>query len=200
MNTNKGSFAEVKEMFDIIDLVNANGTKLPFDKGNDDGSADFASGKAAMWIQGPWNADGILKINDKFEFGVAPLPINDDPKASMVNASVSTSLAVAADGKNKEVSQDLLNYMLDDQASNELYQSLKFNPVSKNHTYKPYPWVDEATAYANKGLSYQDPKIPQSVKDESGKALQAYYDKKMTKEEVIKALDKTWKDANAVNK
>jgi raffinose/stachyose/melibiose transport system substrate-binding protein len=200
MNTNQGSFADVKEMFDIIDLVNANGTELPFDKGNDDGSADFASGKAAMWIQGPWNADGILKINDKFEFGVAPLPINDDPKATMVNASVSTSLAIAAEGKNKEVSQDLLNYILDDQASNELYQSLKFNPVSKNHTYKPYSWVDEASSYANKGLSYQDPKIPQSVKDESGKALQSYYSKKLTKEEVIKDLDKTWKDANAVNK
>ncbi|QGQ95633.1 extracellular solute-binding protein [Paenibacillus psychroresistens] len=200
MNADKGSFAEVKEMFDIIDLVNANGTELPFDKGNDDGSADFATGKAAMWIQGTWNADAILKINDKFEFGVAPLPINDDPKSTMVNASVSTSLAVAAEGKNKEVSQDLLNYILDDQDSNDLYQSLKFNPVSKNHTYQAYPWVEEATTYANKGLSYQDPVIPQAVKDESGKALQSYYDKKMSKEDVIKALDKTWKDANAVNK
>jgi raffinose/stachyose/melibiose transport system substrate-binding protein len=197
MNKNQGSFSEIKQMFDIIDLVNANGTDRPFEIGNDDGSADFANGKAAMWIQGPWNADGILKANDKMEFGVAPLPINDDPKATLINVSVSTSLAMAANGKNKEVAQDLLNYILDDQASNGFYQSMKFNPVSKNQTFKPYPWVEEASSYANKGQFYKDPTLPAAVKDESGKALQAYYNKKMSKDDLIKDLDKTWKDANA---
>lgn len=201
MNKNQGSFADIKQMFDIIDLVNANGTDRAFDIGNDDGSADFASGKAAMWVQGPWNADSILKVNDKMSFGVAPLPINDDPKASMVNVAVSTSLAMSPNSKNKEVAQDLLNFILDDQASNGLYQSLKFNPVSKNHTFKPYPWVEDALTYVNKGQAYKDPTIPAAVKDESGKALQAYYNKKMSKDDVIKDLDKTWKDANAaVNK
>jgi raffinose/stachyose/melibiose transport system substrate-binding protein len=197
MNKDQGSFSEVKEMFDIIDLVHANGTDRAFEVGNDDGAAEFASGKTAMWVQGPWDADSILKVNDKMEFGVAPLPINDDPKATMINLSVSTSLALASNGKNKEVALDLLNYILDDKDSNDLYQSLKFNPVSKNHTFKPYPWVDEAMSYANKGQSYKDPSIPQAVKDEVGKALQAYYSKKMSKDEVIKDLDKTWKDANA---
>jgi raffinose/stachyose/melibiose transport system substrate-binding protein len=197
MKKDQGSFEEVKEMFDIIDLVNNNGTDRPFEVGNDDGSADFASGKAAMWVQGPWNADSILKVNDKFDFGVAPLPINDDPKATLINVSVSTSLAMASSSKNKEVALDLLNYILDDQASNDLYQGLKFNPVSKNHTFKPYPWVEDATSYTNKGQSYKDPTIPAAVKDESGKALQGYFNKKMSKEDVIKDLDKTWKDANA---
>ncbi|MCC3374406.1 ABC transporter substrate-binding protein [Cohnella sp. REN36] len=197
MNKNEGSFADIQEMFDIIDLVNANGTKRAFETGNDDGSADFASGKAAMWVQGPWNADAILKVNDKFELGVAPLPISDDPKSTLINTSVSTSLATSPESKNKEVALDLLNFILDDQASNDLYQSLKFNPVSKNHTFKPYPWVEDASAYVSKGESYQDPTIPQAVKDESGKALQSYFDKKMTKDQVIKDLDKTWKDANA---
>lgn len=197
MNKGQGSFAEIKEMFDIIDLVNANGTDRAFEIGNDDGAAEFASGKAAMWVQGPWDSDSILKVNDKLDFGVAPLPINDDPNATMINVSVSTSLAMAPNGKNKEVSLDLLNYILDDQASNELYQSLKFNPVSKTHTFKPYPWVEEASSYVSKGKSYKDPSIPSAVKDEGGKALQAYFSKKMSKEDVIKDLDKTWKDANA---
>ncbi|WP_261300587.1 ABC transporter substrate-binding protein [Paenibacillus andongensis] len=197
MNKSQGSFADVKEMFDIIDLVNANGTERAFEIGNDDGSADFAAGKAAMWVQGPWNANSILKANDKMEFGVAPLPINDDPKASLINVSVSTSLAMTSNGKNKEVALDMLNYILDDKDSNGLYQSLKFNPVSKNHTFKPYPWVEEAASYANKGLYYKDPSLPAAVKDEVGKALQAYFNKKMSKDDVIKDLDKTWKDANA---
>lgn len=61
MNKGQGSFADIKEMFDIIDLVNANGTDRAFEIGNDDGAAEFASGKAAMWVQGPWDSDSILK-------------------------------------------------------------------------------------------------------------------------------------------
>ncbi|UKS23887.1 extracellular solute-binding protein [Paenibacillus sp. HWE-109] len=198
MNKDQGSFAELKDMFGIIDLVNSNGTGRVFEVGNDDGAADFAAGKAAMWVQGPWDADSLLKANSSFDFGVAPLPLNDNPASTLINVSVSTSLAMASSGKNKEVSADLLNFILDDQASNALYQGLKFNPVSKAHTFKPYPWVEDASAYVNKGQSYQDPQIPAAVKDESGKALQAYFSKKMTADDVIKDLDKTWKNANAV--
>ncbi|WP_219835432.1 ABC transporter substrate-binding protein [Paenibacillus sp. R14(2021)] len=200
MNSDQGSFGDIKEMFDIIDLVNANGTDRAFEKGNDDGAADFANGKAAMWVQGTWDADSILKMNDKADFGVAPLPINDNPQSSRINVSVSTALSVPPNSKNKEVAIDLLNFILDDQASNDLYQSLKFNPVSKNHTFKPYPWVEDAAVFINQGLSYKDPAIPSAVKDESGKALQSYFDKKLSKEDVIKDLDKTWKEANATNK
>ncbi|OPH60021.1 sugar ABC transporter substrate-binding protein [Paenibacillus ferrarius] len=198
MNKDQASFAEIKEMFDIIDLVNQNGTDRAFEVGNDDGAADFASGKAAMWVQGPWDADGIIKVNQGLEFGVAPLPINDDPRSTMINVAVSTSLAMPPDNKNKEIARDLLNYMLDDLASNELYQSLKFNPVSKKHTYKPYPWVEDASSYVNRGLSYKDLSMPSAVKDEVGKALQAYYLTKISKDDVIKALDRTWKEANAI--
>ncbi|SEC28769.1 extracellular solute-binding protein [Paenibacillus sp. GP183] len=200
MNSDQGSFADIKEMFDIIDLVNANGTDRPFEISNDDGSAAFATGSAAMWVQGPWNADSILKVDDKFQLGVAPLPITDNPASTLINTSVSTALAISPGSKNKEVALDLLNYILDDQASNDLYQSLKFNPVSTKHTFKPYPWVEDALVYVNKGQSYQDPTIPSAVKDESGKALQSYYNKSMTKDDIIKDLDKTWKNANAAAK
>jgi raffinose/stachyose/melibiose transport system substrate-binding protein len=200
MNSNQGSFADIKEMFDIIDLVNANGTDRPFEVSNDDGSAAFATGAAAMWVQGTWNADSILKVDPNFVFGNAPLPITDNPASTMINTSVSTALTMSPQSKNKEVALDLLNFILDDQASNDLYQSLKFNPVSKTHTFKPYPWVEDALVYVNKGQSYKDPAIPSAVKDESGKALQSYYQKSMTMDQVIKDLDKTWKDANAAAK
>jgi raffinose/stachyose/melibiose transport system substrate-binding protein len=60
--------------------------------------------------------------------------------------------------------------------------------------------VEDALVYVNKGQSYKDPAIPSAVKDESGKAFQSYYQKSMTKDQVIKDLDKTWKDANAASK
>ncbi|MHB0863121.1 ABC transporter substrate-binding protein [Paenibacillus sp. SEL3] len=200
MNQDKGSFSEMKSMFAIIDLVNSNGTDKALEIGGDDGSAAFASGKAAMWIQGPWFAETILKSDPKMDFGVAPLPINDDPNATLINLSTSTSLAVSSTSKNKEVALDFVNYVLDDKDSSAFYEALKFNPISKVHTFKSYPWVNDATEYVKAGKSYQDPSIPQAVKDEAGKSLQSYYAGQLSQDDVIKALDKAWKSYNKVNK
>ncbi|MDY7991297.1 extracellular solute-binding protein [Paenibacillus polymyxa] len=200
MNQDQGSFSEMKSMFDIIDLVNSNGTDKALEIGGDDGSAAFASGKAAMWIQGPWFAETILKSDPKMDFGVAPLPINDDPNATLINLSTSTSLAVSSTSKNKEVALDFVNYVLDDKDSSAFYEALKFNPISKVHTFKSYPWVNDATEYVKARKSYQDPSIPQAVKDEAGKSLQSYYAGQLSQDDVIKALDKAWKSYNKVNK
>ncbi|MGO4547816.1 ABC transporter substrate-binding protein [Paenibacillus sp. 2TAB23] len=200
MNKDEGSFTEMKEMFDIFDLINANGTEKATEVGGDDGAAAFAAGKGAMWLQGPWYAETILKSNPDLDFGVAPLPINDDPNATLINLSASTSLAVSKTTKNKEVALDFMNYVLDDTASNGFFQALKFNPLATVHTYESYPWVNDATAYVKEGKSYQDPAIPQAVKDEVGKGLQAYYAGQISQDDVLKALDKAWKSYNKVNK
>jgi ABC-type sugar transport system, periplasmic component len=195
MNDGTGSFKDISGMFDIIDLVNANGTSKGMDIGADDGCAAFVQGKAAMWVQGPWESESILKLDSKFEIGNAPLPINDDPKATLISTSVSTTLCVSKYSKNKEVSKALLNYILDDEVTNDFYQSMKFNQVAKNQTFTSYPWVDEALTYVKAGQSCQDPAIPQAVKDEVGKVLQTYYLKSSSKDDVINDLDKTWADA-----
>ncbi|MFD1177372.1 ABC transporter substrate-binding protein [Paenibacillus puldeungensis] len=200
MNKDEASFSEMKDMFNIIDLVYANGTKNSLEVGGDDGAAMFATGKGAMWIQGPWYAETILKSNPNLDFGVAALPVNDNPDATMINLSTSTSLAVSKTSKNKEVALDFINYVLDDKDSSAFFQALKFNPLATVHTYKSYPWVDDAMVYVKAGKSYQDPRIPQAVKDESGKALQSYIAGQISKEDVFSALDKAWKSYNKVNK
>lgn len=200
MNKDEASFAEMKDMFNIIDLVYANGTAKGLEVGGDDGAALFASGKAAMWVQGPWYAETILKSNPDLDFGVAALPVNDNPDATMINLSTSTSLAVSKTSKNKEVALDFINYILDDKDSNDFFQALKFNPLATVHTYSSYPWVDDAMVYVKAGKSYQDPPIPQAVKDESGKALQSYIAGQISQDDVISALDKAWKSYNKVNK
>ncbi|MFM9281207.1 extracellular solute-binding protein [Paenibacillus jiagnxiensis] len=201
MNQDQGSFSEIKDsLFGMMDLVNGNGTDRALEVGGDDGAAAFATGKAAMWVQGPWYAETILKSNPDLDFGVAPLPVNDDPNATMINLSTSTSLAVSSSSKNKELALDFINYVLDDKDSSAFYQALKFNPIAKIHNYESYPWVNDAMEYVKAGKSYQDPSIPQAVKDEAGKSLQSYYAGQMSQDDVIAALDKAWKSYNKVNK
>lgn len=60
MNKGEGSYKDVQDVFNIIDLIMQNGTAKPFEVGSAAGSADFANGKAAMWVQGPWMAETIL--------------------------------------------------------------------------------------------------------------------------------------------
>jgi raffinose/stachyose/melibiose transport system substrate-binding protein len=200
MNKGQGSYKEIQGMFDVMDLINANGTPKPLDLGADPACGDFANGKAAMWLQGPWESAQILKDNPNFELGVAALPISDDPSQTMVNLGVSTSLALSTHSKNKEVAKALLNYMYDDQDSAGFFQACQFAPVATIHNYKVESFVEDATAYVKAGKAYVDPSMPQAVKDEVGKALQGYYLKSMSKDDVIKDLDKVWADSVKASK
>lgn len=200
MNSDKGSYEEIKtELFGIFDLVSANGNDRALEVSPADGAAAFAQGETAMWVMGPWYADTILKSNPDIQIGVAPLPINDNPNATMINMSVSTSLVVATDSKNKELAYDFVNFVLDDNETNDLYKSLKFNPIAKNHTFETYPWVNDALDYIKEGKAYKDPSMPPAVKAEVGKLLQAYYSNSISQDDVISGLDRAWKNANKIN-
>lgn len=199
MNKDATSFANLPGFFDIIDLVhshiNANGLEI----GGSDGCAEFATGNYGMWVQGPWFSATILEANPDFEIGVAPLPISNDPSQSMINASVSTSLAVSSFSENKEVANALVAYFLNPDTTNAFFTSVQFNPLSSAHTFSSYPWIEEAAVYVGEGKAYVDPSVPQAVKDESGKMLQAYYSNSATKEDVLTALDEAWKTFNEIN-
>jgi raffinose/stachyose/melibiose transport system substrate-binding protein len=195
MNKGQGSFADIKEFFTIIDLVNANGNKRALDIDANLGNVEFASGKYAMYVQGPWMAQGFLEQNEYFEFGVAPLPLNDNPETAQINIAVSTCLAVNPKSENREVALALINYILDENDSSAFYESLKFNPLAKTHKFETYPWVKSAMTYVEQGKGYIDPKIPQPVKDESGAVFQSYYLNDMSQTDVIKALNNAWKSS-----
>ena len=196
MNKGEGSYREVADVFNIIDLIMANGTKRPFEVGSAAGSADFANGKAAMWVQGAWMAESILKVNPDMQLGVAPLPVSNNVEGTLINLSVSTSVAVSPTSANQDLAFELLNYLLDETDSAALFEELKFNPVATFHDYPVFPWIDEAMTYVAQGRAYLDLQLPGAVTDETAKMLQSYYAKSVTQEEIIQALDKTWADAN----
>ncbi len=197
MNAGTGSYGDVESVFNVIDIIMANGTDKPFEVGSAAGSADFANGKAAMWVQGPWMSGSILEVNPEMEIGVAPLPTSEDPAGAMINLSTSTSLAIAPTTEHMEVAQDLLNYILDAQDSSALFESLGFNPIATMHTYETSPWINEAMSYVSDGKAYLDLSLPGGVTDETAQLLQAYYADSTTKEEMIETLDKAWAAALA---
>ena len=193
MNAGTGSYSDIDEVFGIIDLIYANGTDRAFETGSAAGSADFANGEAAMWVQGPWMAESILDVNPDLNFGVAPLPVTDNASSTMINLSTSTSLGLSPDCEDKDVAIKLLNFILDEEHSNDLFSELKFNPLSTVHTYETLPWIDEAMTYVADGKAYLEQALPNGVTDETAIMLQEYYSGTKTKQEVIDAIDAVWR-------
>ena len=199
MYADEGSYAEISEIFDVIDVIMANGTERAMEEGSEAGSADFANGKAAMYVQGTWASGTIMTTNPDMKLGVFPLPINGNKDCTRVNLSTSTTLAVYPESENLELALKFANYVLDDEDSSALFQACSFNPLASCHNYESASWVAEASEYVAAGRAYQDLVLPSAVTDEQGKLLQEYYVGSVTKEDIIKTLDEAFQNANKMN-
>lgn len=199
MYKDEGSYEEVREIFDVIDLIMANGTDRAMEEGSEAGAADFAMGKAAMFVQGTWAANTIMTTNPDMQLGVFALPINEDPGCTRVNLSTSTTLAVHPDSQELDLALKFANYVLDANDSSALFQSCSFNPLATCHNYEAFSWVADASAYVAAGRAYQDLVLPSSVTDEQGRLLQEYYVGTVTVDDIITRLDAAFQAANALN-
>lgn len=199
MYKDEGSYDEVREIFDVIDLIMANGTSRAMEQGSESGAADFALGKAAMFVQGTWASNTIMTTNPDMELGVFALPINEDPGCTRVNLSTSTTLAVHPDSQELDLALKFANYVLDETDSSALFQACSFNPLATCHNYEAYSWVADASAYVAAGRAYQDLVLPSSVTDEQGRLLQEYYVGTVTVDEIVARLDAAFQAANALN-
>lgn len=195
MNNNEGSYNEVADIFGPIDLIMANGTNRAMEVGSEAGAADFANGKAAMFVQGTWASGTIMSTNPDMKLGVFALPVNENENCTRVNLSTSTTLAVHPDAKEMDLALKFANYVLDDQDSAALFQACSFNPLATSHTYEPASWVADASAFVAAGKAYKDLVLPSAVTGEQGKLLQEYYVKTVTKEAFIERMDEVYKSS-----
>ncbi len=196
MYKDEGSYTEVKDIFGPIDLIMQNGTDRAMETGSEAGSADFAVGKAAMYVQGTWASGTIMTTNPDMNLGVFALPINGNEADTLVNLSTSTTLAVHPDSKEMDLALKFANYVLDDKDSSALFEACSFNPIATIHTFSPASWVADASAFVAAGKSYQDLVLPQAVTEEQGKLLQEYYVGSITQDEFISQMDAVFKEAN----
>lgn len=200
MYADKASYKDVAGIFESIDLIMQNGTARAMETGSEQGCTDFANGKAAMFVDGTWAAESIMKANPDMQLGVGAFPVDNNPKDTMINLATTTALAVYANTKQQKTALDLANYILDGKDSSKLYHDLMFNPVANFQNFEQYSWSEEASQYVQQGRAYTDLVLPNAVTDEQGKLLQSYYLKKVTKDQFIETMDKTFKEANEAAK
>ena len=195
MNAGEGSYTEMAEIFEVIDLIMEHGTDRAMETGAEAGAAAFANGEAAMFVQGTWASGTIMSTNPDMELGVFALPVNNDVGCTNINLSVSTTLAVHPSSDQMDLALKFVNYVLDDEDSNALFEACSFNPLATCHTFEPASWVADANVYVEAGRSYKDLVLPTAVTDEQGRLLQEYYVGSVTADEMMARLDEVYAQA-----
>jgi raffinose/stachyose/melibiose transport system substrate-binding protein len=202
MSTDKASFKDLQDngLFDVVDVINANGNTNALELGAEDGIADFANGKAAMFVTGPWYSESILRINPDFNLGLGALPINDDPESTKVVIAITKTLTAYPEGPNKDVAIDFLNYILDDKDSSAFFESLQYNQVATNQTIQSFPWTQDAQKIVDDGHGFLGLTLPVAADQDKDKMAQAYYAKSVSKEQYVDSVNKTWKKSVSAGK
>jgi raffinose/stachyose/melibiose transport system substrate-binding protein len=199
MYKGEASYEEMRDIFEVINLIMENGTSRAMEQGAEVGAAEFANGAAAMFVQGTWASNTIMTTNPEMQLGVLPLPVNNNPNCTLVNLSTSTVLGVYPNSTEKDLALKFANYVLDDNDSAALFQSCGFNPLATSHKYEVSSWVADAYKYVEDGRAYQDLILPSSVTDEQGKLMQELYVGSVTPDEIIERLNKVFQDANKLS-
>ncbi|WP_251037853.1 extracellular solute-binding protein [Paenibacillus albidus] len=115
-------------MVDVI-FDNAQDSKMTTDYATQ--IADFASGKAAMMLQGNWTQGDIDKIDPALELGILPLPISD--KEGSILVGVPNNYIDNSKSEHPEEAKAFLNWMVTSETGQTyLTKEFKFIPAETN--------------------------------------------------------------------
>jgi arabinogalactan oligomer/maltooligosaccharide transport system substrate-binding protein len=154
----------------LDELVNTH-KLMPIDINGDMAKAKFVSGKAALYLSGPWDI-GAAK-DAKLDFGVAPMPTLPNGKPFTPFVGVQAAF-VAAGSKHKAEAWDLVKY-LNENAPLVLFKTGNRIPVQKK--YRDHADVKANAHLAAFGASAANgvpmPNIPamSAVWDPAGKMI-----------------------------
>jgi raffinose/stachyose/melibiose transport system substrate-binding protein len=184
------------QWLDLVDLIfnNAQEDKMTTDYATQ--VADFASGKAAMMLQGNWTQGDIDKIDPALSLGVLPLPINDEEGTILVG--VPNNYIVNSKSEHPEEAKAFLNWLVTSETGKKyLTQEFKFIPALSNIETKAEDIGQVAVSVQEKSasaLGWNWDMFPDGVTQGFGAAMQEYLGGQITRDQVLEKLDKAVQD------
>nr|WP_218053010.1 substrate-binding domain-containing protein [Cellulomonas algicola] len=116
--TNVGPDSPVSFEKQFLDPVEQMQQLLPYDnpdaasRGYGDGNLAFASGEAAMYLQGPWAIGEIAKTAPDLDVGAFPLPMTDDPADRKVRVNIDLALWIPEGSRKKDAAREFLAFLM----------------------------------------------------------------------------------------
>lgn len=91
-----GDPIDKKQLFRIMDFYKANSDKKAVEYDWNEQQAAFASGKAAMMVQGLWSYGAAINTNPRLKCGFIPFPCTNRAKDAKLFADVDSTFALSA--------------------------------------------------------------------------------------------------------
>jgi raffinose/stachyose/melibiose transport system substrate-binding protein len=120
-----------------------------------DGTAAFAAGKAAMYLQGPWAIGTIAAANPKIKVATFALPATDKAAETKCRVNLDLALWIPNATKNRAAAVTLLRYLMQPSIINTYNQkNLAFAPVKDAPAVKDER-IAGVQSYVRSGRFYQ---------------------------------------------
>lgn len=193
--TIKGN-AVFEQWLDLVDVIfdNAQDNKMTTDYATQ--VAEFASGKAAMMLQGNWTQGDIDKIDPALNLGLLPLPISDEEGTILVG--VPNNYVVNSKSEHPEEAKAFLNWLVSSETGQKyLTKEFKFIPAETNVTADAADIGQVAVAVQEKSataLGWNWDMFPDGVTQGFGAAMQEYLGGQLDRDKLLEKLDKAVQD------
>ncbi|WP_410512399.1 ABC transporter substrate-binding protein [Paenibacillus sp. BR2-3] len=184
------------QWLDLVDVIFSNAQKDKMTTDYATQVADFASGKAAMMLQGNWTQGDIDKIDPALSLGVLPLPISDEEGTILVG--VPNNYIVNSKSANPEEAKAFLNWLVTSETGKKyLTKEFKFIPALSNIETKAEDIGQVAVAIQEKSataLGWNWDMFPDGVTQGFGAAMQEYLGDQISRDQLLEKLDKAVQD------
>ncbi len=182
----------------LVDMINTDKVAPPGTASNDVNQVIdlFVSGKAAMWMNGPWYIGTMKATYPDVKVSVAPMP--KGVKGGSISGG--TGMAIAKLSKHKEEAWELVQFLTSDE--NLTKWAVAFEHVAPNKAAANDPFYKEPNMAAAMAQQLSDETVPANYYPETDQLnqimrtyLQAAYLKQLTPKE---ALDKAAAEWDAI--
>lgn len=165
----------------------------------DQAQSTFATGEAAMYIDGNWSLPGIQAANPELEVGMFPMPSGDAGQSVVASAAVGTTFAINKNTQVADAAKKYLEFWSQTSTQQEWTKSQQAFMTIKGETgdvAEPLQYIADIVA---SGSSYpfldQGWEYGGAATAEMMTSAQGVYLKAITPEGMLENMDKAWSTA-----
>lgn len=202
MNSGAGSFADPinnRDLFRILDFYKANVGENAAEMDWDEQQAAFASGEAAMMVQGLWSYGAAIETNPKLNCGFIPFPCTNNAEDAKLFADVDSTFALSAISSpaKTKAAKEFLNWLSTPEAIKIWVERCKLVPTFKGADVSTMdaPFQD-LVRYMNEGKTnpWAFAMYPVAAFEDACKnGAQEYIFGLKNANDVIQFIDDTWR-------
>jgi raffinose/stachyose/melibiose transport system substrate-binding protein len=201
MNKGKGSFGgpvKKSDLFRIMDFYRANMSDNATEWDWNEQQKAFASGEAAMMVQGLWSYGAAIGTNPKLDCGFIPFPCTNNPKDTKFYADVDSTFAISAQSTpdKQAAAKKFLNWLSTPKAIKLWTTKCKLTVAFKGADLSglPSPFQQLMSGAAKGAYPWAFSMYPTAAFEDAAKnGAQQYFFKRLNADQVIARIDDIWK-------